>query len=199
MRFPVLPACHGRRGPRPSPGWLNHEPVRAVCVEMAWRGQGHLSRSRAGPPGGGGIVNRRVRLLCGVVWLGAGVACAAPISTQRSPMHLRFIEIRNDTDRELILRIEPTAAQHLEAPTTFSGRFEPGKKKTLFLYHGLRYQVDVLEPDGVPVTREIFRADHDIGLVFGGDSLGPATRLAVQLGGPTLIFADSLQKSVPWR
>jgi hypothetical protein len=137
-------------------------------------------------------------LLCGVVWLCAGVACAAPISTQRSPLHLRFIELRNDTDRELVLTIEPAADQHLEAPTTFTGRFEPGEKKTLFLYHGLRYQVEVLEPDGDPVTRQIFQVDHDIGLIFGGDSLGPATRLAVQLGGPTVIFADSLQKSVPF-
>lgn len=128
-------------------------------------------------------MNRGRRLLCGVVWLGAGVACAAPISTQRSPMHLRFIEFRNDTDRELVLTIVPAADQQLEAPTTFTGRFEPGELKILFLYHGLRYQVEVLEPDGDPVTRGIFQVDYDIGLAFDGDSLGPATRLAVRLGG----------------
>jgi hypothetical protein len=131
-----------------------------------------------------GIMNGGKRLLCGMVWLGgAWVACAAPISTQRSPMHLRFIEFRNETDREVVLTIEPAPDQHLEAPTTFTGRLEPAEKKTLFLYHGLRYQVEVLEPDGDPVTRGIFQVDYDMGLAFDGDSLGPATRLAVQLRG----------------
>ncbi|MGH8950572.1 MAG: hypothetical protein ACRDX9_04030 [Acidimicrobiia bacterium] len=134
--------------------------------------------------------------LCSVVGLCAAVACAAPISTQRSPMHLRVIELRNDTDRELVLAIEPTADQKLEAPTTFTGRFEPGETKILYVYHGLRYQVDVLEPNGDPVTRGIFQVDHDIGLAFGGDSLGPAARLAVRLGVPTLIVADSLPRSM---
>ena len=134
----------------------------------------------------------------GVACLCVGVACAAPISTQRSPMHLRVIELRNDTDRELVLTIEPTADQHLEAPTTFTGRFQPGESKTLYVYHGHLYQVDVLEPNGEPVTREIFQMDHDIGLAFGGDSLEPAIRLAVQLGAPTVHFADSLRRSPPF-
>jgi hypothetical protein len=30
-------------------------------------------------------------------WVGLGVACATPISTQRSPMHLRTVELHNDT------------------------------------------------------------------------------------------------------
>ena len=140
-------------------------------------------------------MNARKCLSCGVLWLCLGLACAAPISTQRSPRHLRVIELRNDTDRELVLTIEPTADQHLEAPTTFKGRFRPGERKILYLYHGLRYQVDVLEPSGSPVTHGIFQMDHDIGLAFNGDSLGPATRLAVRLGTPTLILADSLQRS----
>lgn len=143
-------------------------------------------------------MNRGMCSLYGVVGLCAGVACAAPISTQRSPMHLRVIELHNDTDRELVLTIEPAADQHLGAPTTFTGRFEPGEKKTLYLYHGLRYQVDVLEQDGAPVTRGIFQVDHDIGLAFGGDSLGPATQLAVRLGAPTVIVADSLWRSAPF-
>ena len=83
-------------------------------------------------------------------------------------MHLRTIELRNDTDRELVLTIEPTADHHLEAPTTFTGRFEPGERKTLYLYHGFRYQVDVLEPAG---------------------------RVAVRLGKSTLMVADSLWPS----
>lgn len=110
-------------------------------------------------------------------------------------MHLRVIEVRNGTDRELVLTIVPTADQHLRAPTTFTGRFQPGERKTLYLYHGLRYQVDVLEPDGAPVTHGIFLVDHDIGLAFTGDSLEPATRLAVRLGRPTVIPADSLRRS----
>lgn len=134
----------------------------------------------------------------GVVCLCVGVACAAPISTQRSPMHLRVIELRNDTDRELVLTIEPTADHHLEAPTTFTGRFQPRERKTLYVYHGLLYQVDVLEPDGQPLTREIFQVDHDMGLAFDGDSLEPANRLAVQLGAPTVHFADGLRRSAPF-
>lgn len=140
-------------------------------------------------------MNRALRSLSGVAWLCAAPACAAPISTQRSPMHLRTIELRNDTDRELVLTIEPTADHHLEAPTTFTGRFEPGERKTLYLYHGFRYQVDVLEPDGAPVTRGIFRVNHDLGLAFDGNSLEPAGRVAVRLGKSTLMVADSLWPS----
>ncbi|MGH7563224.1 MAG: hypothetical protein ACREK5_02220 [Gemmatimonadota bacterium] len=143
-------------------------------------------------------MNRGKCSLCGVVCLCVGIACAAPISTQRSPMHLRIIELSNDTDRELVFAIEPTADQHLTGPTTFTGRFRPGQRKTLYLYHGLSYQVDVLEPDGAPVARGIFQVDHDLGLAFGGDSLEAATRIAVRLGGPTVILADSLRRSVPF-
>ena len=110
-------------------------------------------------------------------------------------MHLRVIELRNDTDQELVLTIEPAADQDLEAPTTFTGRFEPGATKILYLYHGLRYRVNVLEPGGALVTRGVFEVNHDIGLAFGGDSLGPAARLAVQIGKPIVIPADSLRRS----
>jgi hypothetical protein len=134
-------------------------------------------------------VNWGKGLLYAAVGLCAGVACAAPISTQRSPGHLRVI------DRELVLTIEPTADQHLEAPTTFTGRFQPGEWKTLYLYHGLQYQVDVLEPNGIAVTHGIFLVDHDIGIAFGGDSLAPTTRLSVRIEKPMLIPADSFQRS----
>ncbi|MGH7549914.1 MAG: hypothetical protein ACREK3_04075 [Gemmatimonadota bacterium] len=134
----------------------------------------------------------------GVVCLCVGIACAAPISTQRSPMHLRVIEIRNDTNREIVCAIEPTADSHLRGPTTFTGWFKPGQRKTLYLYHGLSYQVDVLEPDGAPLTRGIFQVDRDLRLAFGGESLEAAPWLAVRLGGPTVIVADSLRRSVPF-
>lgn len=137
-------------------------------------------------------MNRAMRSLSGVVWLCAGAACAAPISTQRSPMHLRIIELRNDTDRELLLTIEPATGHHLEAPTTFTGRFEPGERKILYLYHGLRYEVDILEPGGAAVTHGIFQVDHDLGLAFDGDSLRPTGRLAVRVGKPILMVPDSL-------
>lgn len=142
-------------------------------------------------------MNHGRRLLICVACLGVGVACAAPISTQRSPMHLRVIELSNGTERELVLTIVPTGDQRLQAPTTFTGRFQPGERKTLYLYHGLRYQIDVLEPDGTPVSRGIFHVDHDIGLAFGGDSLEPATAVAVRLGPPVVISADSLRRYAP--
>ena len=142
-------------------------------------------------------MNQGRRLLICVGCVGIGAACAAPLSTQRSPMHLRVIELSNGTERELVLTIVPTADQRLQAPTTFTGRFEPGERKTLYLYHGLRYQIDVLEPDGTPVSRGIFHVDHDIGLAFGGDSLEPATAIAVQLGPPVVISPDSRRGYVP--
>ena len=134
----------------------------------------------------------------GAAWVGLGAACAAPISTQRSPMHLRVVELHNETGADWVLTIEPTADQHLGAATTFTGRLKPGETKTLYLYHGFRYQVDVLEEDGDPVTTGIYEVDRDMGLVFAGDSLHRTARLAVKLGEPTTTFADSLQALDPF-
>jgi hypothetical protein len=136
--------------------------------------------------------------LVGAAWVGLGVACAAPISTQRSPMHLRVVELHNDTGSDWVLTIEPTADQHLGAATTFTGRLKPGETKTLYLYHGFRYQVDLLEKNGDPVTSGVYDVDRDMGLVFAGDSLHRTARLAVQFGEPTTTFADSLQELDPF-
>lgn len=116
----------------------------------------------------------------------------------RSPMHLRVVELFNETQADWIVTIEPTADQHLGAATTFTGRLRPGETKTLYLYHGFRYQVDVLEERGDPVTSQVYQVDHDMGLVFGGESLRHAVRLAVELGEPTTTFADSVHELDPF-
>jgi len=134
----------------------------------------------------------------GAVCVVLGVACAAPISTQRSPMHLRIVELHNDTGVDWVLTIEPTADQHLGAATTFTGRLRPGETKTLYLYHGFRYRVDVLEEDGDQVTSGVYDVDRDMGLVFAGDSLHRTGRLTIELGEPTTTFADSVQSLDPF-
>ena len=134
----------------------------------------------------------------GAAGVGLGVACAAPISTQRSPMHLRVVELHNDTGADWVLTIEPTTDQHLGAATTFTGRLKPGETKTLYLYHGFRYQVDVLEKNGDPVTSGVYEVDRDMDLVFAGDSLHRTARLAVEFGEPTTTFTDSLQELDPF-
>ncbi len=134
----------------------------------------------------------------GAAWVGLGVACAAPISTQRSPMHLRIVELQNDTGADWLLTIEPTADQHLGAATTFTGRLRPGETKILYLYHGFRYRVDVLEENGDAVTYGVYDVDRDMGLVFAGDSLHTTTRMVIELGEPTTTFADSVQALDPF-
>ncbi len=130
--------------------------------------------------------------------LGLSVACSAPISTMRSPMHLRAVELFNETRDDWIVTIEPTADQHLGAATTFTGRLRPGETKTLYLYHGFRYRVDVLESRGNPVASQVYEVDRDLGLVFGGDSLRRVVRLTAELGEPTMTFSDSLQMLDPF-
>ncbi|HET9581857.1 MAG TPA: hypothetical protein VFP76_03495 [Gemmatimonadota bacterium] len=130
-------------------------------------------------------------LLAVAACAGLAAGCAAPISTQRSPMHLRIVELRNDTGTDWILTIEPTADQHLGAATTFTGRLRPGETKTLYLYHGFRYRVDVLQDDGDSRASAEYEVDRDMELVFAGDSLHQASRLAVELGEPTTTFSDS--------
>lgn len=129
--------------------------------------------------------------------LTAGLACAAPISTQRSPYHLRIVEVRNTTDGYQVLTIEPTADQHLGAATTFTGILRPGQVKLLYLYHGFQYAFRVFdEPTGDQRALGIFEVDRDMGLNFSGDSLVSDVRLAAELGEPT--FADSLQAADPF-
>lgn len=129
--------------------------------------------------------------------LTAGLACAAPISTQRSPYHLRIVEVRNASDGYQVLTIEPTPDQHLGAATTFTGVLRPGQVKLLYLYHGFQYAFRVFdEPTGDQRALGIYEVDRDMGLSFSGDSLVSDVRLTAQLGDPS--FADSLQAADPF-
>lgn len=126
-------------------------------------------------------------------------ACSAPISTMRSPYHLRSVEIRNATSHAQTLAIEPTADQHLGASTTFVGLLEPGEVKVLYLYHGFDYQFRILDPKGVDeLSRGIYEVNRDMGLVYAGDSIAVDTQLVVELGEPETTFADSLQDVDPF-
>ncbi len=117
----------------------------------------------------------------------------------RSPYHLRVVEVRNDTDQPQTLTIEPSPDQHLGAATTFTGRLRPGEIKVLYLYHGFQYAFTVLDERGYKeVTSGEFQVDQNIGLVFSGDSLFSDAGLVVELGDPTVTFADSLQELDPF-
>ena len=111
------------------------------------------------------------------------VSCAGPISTMRSPYHLRTVGVRNATDQPRILKIEPAASQHLGAATTFTGVLRPGETKSLYLYHGFEYDFRILEAPGYDqLTHRAMQVDHDFGLVYTGDSLLPETILAANPG-----------------
>ncbi|HET7693575.1 MAG TPA: hypothetical protein VFM44_10855 [Gemmatimonadota bacterium] len=113
----------------------------------------------------------------------------------RSPYHLRTVEVRNATARPQILKVEPTASQHLGAATTFTGGLRPGETKSLYLYHGFEYDFRILETPGYDqLTHRAVHVDHDSGLVYNGDSLLPETQLAA---GPSS-FSDSLQSTDPF-
>lgn len=149
-------------------------------------------------------VNRRGwSNVVGLVLLGLSflshLDCSAPISTMRSPYHLRTVEVRNATDRLRILKIEPSASQHLGAATTFTGELRPGETKSLYLYHGFEYVFRILEaPDHALPTLRALQVDRDTGLVYTGDSLLPETT-PLAGGGPTATgFADSLQTADPF-
>jgi hypothetical protein len=122
------------------------------------------------------------------------ISCSGPISTMRSPYHLRTVEVRNATDQPKVLKIEPTASQHLGAATTFTGVLRPGEVKSLYLYHGFEYDFRVLEAPGFEqLTHKAVQVDRDFGLVFAGDSLASEITLAAALGEPETTFSDSLQ------
>ena len=106
-------------------------------------------------------------------------ACSGPISTMRSPYHLRTVEVRNATEEARILKIEPAASQHLGAATTFTGVLRPGETKSLYLYHGFEYHFRILETAGDDqLTHRTVQVDRDSGLVYAGDSLRAETALA---------------------
>lgn len=142
---------------------------------------------------------RQAKGIGGFVLILALVSCTGPISTMRSPYHLRAVEVRNATDRPQILKIEPTASQHLGAATTFTGVLRPGEVKSLYLYHGFEYDFRVLEEPGYEeLTHKAFQVNRDFGIVFDGDSLASEVILAAELGEPKTTFSDSLQLADPF-
>lgn len=127
------------------------------------------------------------------------LGCTGPISTMRSPYHLRTVEVRNATEEPRILKIEPAASQHLGAATTFTGVLRPGETKSLYLYHGFEYDFRVLQTPGYQeLTHRALQVDRDSGLVYTGDSLLPEITLALPSGRPETRFADSLQAADPF-
>jgi hypothetical protein len=142
---------------------------------------------------------RQAEGIAGFVLFLALVSCTGPISTMRSPYHLRSVEVRNATDRPHVLKIEPTASQHLGAATTFTGVLRPGEVKSLYLYHGFEYDFRVLEQPGYDeLTHKAFQVSRDFGIVFNGDSLAPEIALTAELGEPETTFADSVQVLDPF-
>lgn len=142
---------------------------------------------------------RQAAVLKGSLAIAVLAACSGPISTMRSPYHLRTVEVRNATDKPKVLKIEPTATQHLGAATTFTGVLRPGEVKSLYLYHGFEYDFRVLEEPGyVELTHKAVQVDKDFGLVYAGDSLASEAVLTAALGEPQTTFADSLQTLDPF-
>src|SRR5688500_1946455 len=92
-------------------------------------------------------------------------ACNAPVSTVRSPYHLRVVEVRNTTDANQILLIAPTESQHLGAATTFTGDLRPGEVKVLYLYHGFEYRFEIVEGESDAAATTV-KVDRDMGLAF---------------------------------
>lgn len=123
--------------------------------------------------------------------------CNAPISTMRSPYHLRVIEVRNVSDEARSLTIEPVS-EHLGAATTFTGQLAPGQVKVLYLYHGFDYRVAVLDESGRnDVAETTVTVDRDLALAYAGDSIAvEAMTIEIHLGEPT--FADSLMAADPF-
>lgn len=130
--------------------------------------------------------------------LAVAAACSAPISTIRSPYHLRIVEVRNTSDETRTLLIEPSADQHLGAATTFTGILTPGEVKVLYLYHGFEYHFRLVDPKHhAQVVETTVKVDRDLGLALAGDSLAvDAIGIQVRLGAPT--FADSLMQADPF-
>lgn len=129
----------------------------------------------------------------------AALACNAPISTMRSPYHLRVIEVRNTTDVAHALTIEPTGDRQLGAATTFTGLLQPGETKTLYLYHGFDYRFEILDANGRTGLAETeVKVDRDLMLAYAGDSISVDLMMGLQieLGEPS--FADSLMASDPF-
>lgn len=126
------------------------------------------------------------------------LACAAPISTMRSPFHLRVVELRNTTAGPWILEVAPVDGQkQLGGATTFTGELGPGEVKVLYLYHGFEYEFVVREKafGQQEVARAVATVDRDVGFDFAGDALVKDEGLVVRLGETTVSFADSLMRA----
>lgn len=126
------------------------------------------------------------------------LGCAAPISTMRSPFHLRVVELRNTTHHPWVLEVAPVEGQkQLGGATTFTGELQPGEVKVLYLYHGFEYEFVVREMayGRAEVARAVARVDRDVGFDFAGDALVKDEGLVVRLGEPAVSFADSLTRA----
>lgn len=125
------------------------------------------------------------------------LACAAPISTMRSPYHLRVVELRNTTANPWILEVAPVEGQkQLGGATTFTGELGPGEVKHLYLYHGFEYEFVVREKahGQQEVARAVATVDRDVGFDFAGDALVKDEGLVVRLGETTVSYSDSLMR-----
>ena len=144
-------------------------------------------------------ISRQARIgLYGLGLLALTMACAAPISTMRSPFHLRVVELRNTTDNPWVLEVAPIEGQkQLGGATTFTGELQPGEVKVLYLYHGFEYEFVVREKaiGRQEVARAVAKVDRDVGFDFAGDALVKDEGLVVRLGEPTVSFSDSLMRA----
>jgi GWxTD domain-containing protein len=113
--------------------------------------------------------------------------CSAPISTIRSPAHPRIVEVRNTTDEERLLLIEPTALQHLGTSTTFTGRLRPGETKILYLYDGFTYEFRLAASGERDDVRQDFRVASDMRFDYAGDSLVAEENPSIEVGAPVLV------------
>lgn len=132
------------------------------------------------------------------MFVALALGCAAPISTMRSPFHLRVVELRNTTDNPWVLEVAPSEGQkQLGGATTFTGELQPGEVKVLYLYHGFEYEFVVREKayGQVEVARAVATVDRDVGFDFAGDALVMDEGLVVRLGDPAVSFADSLMRA----
>ncbi len=121
--------------------------------------------------------------------------CSAPISTIRSPAHPRIVEVRNTTDEERLLEIEPAALQHLGTPTTFTGRLRPGETKILYLYDGFTYQFRLAASQGRDDVRQDFRVASDMRFDYAGDSLVVEENPSIEVGAPVLVGSATYENA----
>jgi GWxTD domain-containing protein len=121
--------------------------------------------------------------------------CSAPISTIRSPAHPRIVEVRNTTEEERLIEIEPAALQHLGTATTFTGRLRPGETKILYLYDGFTYQFRLVASRERDDVRQDFRVASDMRFDYAGDSLVVDENPSIEVGPPTLVGSATYENA----